>query len=252
MKAFSCAMGVLFFLASPCSGEEAVTGTAPTSYGLNVSRLSQAQVAQGLKQALDKGVQQAIAELGHNDGFLTNLQVRIPMPQQLARVETTLRALGENQLADEFVATMNHAAEQAVAQAAGVFVQAVQQMTIQDAIGIATGPQDSATQFFRRTTQTNLYEKFLPIVRGATDKTGVTATYKRLLGVAGQNRYVGALENLLFNNSSLDLDSYVTDRALDGLYKIVAQEEARIRTNPVARTTQLLQEVFGALTRTGP
>jgi len=206
-------------------------------------------MAQGLMEALDKGVHEAISQLGHDGGFLTNLQVRIPMPQQLATVEKTLRSFGQDKLADDVVASMNHAAEQAVPQATSVFVQALHEMSIGDAAAILTGPEDAATQYFRRTTQTNLHERFLPIVKAATDKTGVTAAYKRLVGSAGQNKYVGRLENLFLKDQTLDIDSYVTDRALDGLFKMIAQEEARIRKDPVSRTSALLRQVFGAVSR---
>jgi hypothetical protein len=201
-------------------------------------------MVQGLKQALERGVQQAIVELGHDGGFLTNLAVRIPMPQKLATVDRTLRRFGENRLADDFVATMNHAAEQAVPEATAVFVDAVQHITISDATAILTGPDDAATQYFRVMTETNLHERFLPIVKSATDRVGVTSAYKRLLGALSGNQYLGALSGILLNNETVDIDSYVTDQALDGLFKMVAREEARIRRDPVARTTELLQRVF--------
>jgi hypothetical protein len=201
----------------------------------------------GLKDALYKGVQQAIVELGHDGGFLTNLNVRIPMPQGLATVERTLRKFGENRLADDFVASMNHAAEQAVPQATAVFVDAVQRITISDATSILSGPEDSATQYFRRTTETNLQQRFLPIVKSATERAGVTSAYKQLLGALNRNQYLGALSGMLLNNQTVDIDAYITERALDGLFKMVAQEEARIRRDPIARTTDLLQRVFGVL-----
>src|SRR5690242_14330932 len=172
------------------SGPNSAIQAQPTSPG-NLNLLSQDQLVQGLREALNKGVQHAVAELGHNGGFLTNLQVRIPMPQKLQTVEKTLRTFGEGQLADEFVATMNHAAEQAVPQATKVFIAAVQGMTIADAKTILTGPDDAATQYFRRVTGTNLYQQFLPIVKSATDTAGVTSMYKRLLGTISQNKYLG-------------------------------------------------------------
>ncbi len=208
---------------------------------------SQDQMAQGLREALNKGVQEALAELGHYGGFLTNLQVRIPMPPKLQTVEKALRSVGESQLADEFIATMNHAAEQAVPQATAVFVEAIQHMTIADAKTILTGPDDAATQYFRRVTETNLYQRFLPIVKSATDSAGVTSTYKRLLDTISQNRYLGVLEGIFMGGQTVDLDAYVTEHALDGVFKMMAREEAQIRRNPIERTTQLLQRVFGAI-----
>ena len=161
-------------------GKKATNETAALPAGLTAS-LSQDQVVQGLKEALGKGVQQAVSRLGHEGGFLTNLDVKIPMPEKLRTVEKTLRALKQDKLADEFVTTMNHAAEQAVPEAAGVFGDAVKGMSIADAKTILTGTNNAATQYFRRTTETNLYAKFLPIVKQATDQTGVTSAYKQLM-----------------------------------------------------------------------
>ncbi len=218
----------------------------PAFSDLGLAGLSQEQVVQGLKEALGKGVQHAVSQLGHDNGFLTNLQVKIPVPEKLQTVERTLRALKQDQVADEFISTMNHAAEQAVPQAASVFGAAVRNLTIADAQAILTGPDDAATRYFRSATETNLYERFLPIVREATGRTGVTASYKRLLNAVSANQYVATLAGLL-NLESLDLDAYVTDQALNGLFKMVADEEKSIRQNPVARTTELLQRVFGAV-----
>ena len=219
----------------------------PSVLGGVLSSLSHDQMVQGLKQALTSGVQSAIRELGHDGGFLTNLNVKIPLPPQLQTIERTLRALKQDQLADEFVAAMNHAAEQAVPSGLEVFGQAISQMTIADAQSILLGPPDAATQYFRRVTETNLFERFLPVVKRATDATGVTATYKKLLQAGNANKYVGAFLGALSNPPSLDIDAYVTNKALDGLFKVVAEEERRIRENPVAQTSELLRRVFGAV-----
>ena len=213
--------------------------------------LSQDPVVQGLKDALAKGLQAAIAGLGHDGGFLTNLNVKIPMPEKLQKVENALRAIKQEKLADDFVITMNHAAEQAVPQAASVFADALKQMTIEDAKSILSGPNDAATQYFQKTTQTNLYASFYPIVQKATAQTGVTAAYKNLMEKANVGQGLGsfgsALGGSLLGQDSMDIDSYVTNTAMDGLFKMVAKEEQQIRQNPVARTTDLLQKVFGAL-----
>lgn len=214
--------------------------------------LSQEQVVQGLKEALGKGVQQAVNQLGHENGFLTNLSVKIPMPEKLQTVEKTLRALKQDKLADDFINTMNHAAEQAVPEAAGVFGDSVKKMTFADAKGILTGTNNAATAYFRATTETNLFVRFLPIVKKATDQTGVTAAYKRLMEQAGGGDSFGALGSFgrsLLGPEATDVDGYVTHKALDGLFKMVAEEEKRIRENPIARTTDLLQKVFGAVTK---
>lgn len=201
--------------------------------------LSQAEIASGLKEALSKGVNHAIANLGKDDGYLNNADVKIPMPPRLQQVEKALRTAGQSKLADEFVATMNHAAEQAVPLAVNIFAGAITNMTVDDAKAILTGPDDAATQYFRKTSEPQLHEQFLPIVREATAKTGVTASYKNLL------QQTGSMTSLLGKDAS-DLDGYVTTKALDGLFKMVAVEEKQIRENPMARTTDLLKKVFGA------
>ncbi len=217
-----------------------------------LAALSQTQMAGGLKDALGNGLQHAVASLGHDGGFLTNVAVKIPVPEKLQSAEKTLRALGQGKLVDDFIATMNHAAEQAVPEAASVFGDAVKQMSIDDAKAVLTGPDDAATQFFRRTTQTNLYARFLPIVQKATTNTGVTSAYKKMLakvngGGSGFGGTLGGLANNYLGADALDVDAYVTNHALDGLFKMVADEEKSIRQNPVARTTDLMKQVFGAV-----
>lgn len=223
------------------TNESALTSSLPAS-------LSQDQVVAGLKEALGKGVQRAVSQLGHDGGFLTNLNVKIPMPEKLRAVEKSLRALKQDKLADDFVTTMNHAAEQAVPEAAAVFGQAVKSMSIAEAKTILTGTNNAATQYFRNATETNLFEKFLPIVKKATDQTGVTSAYKRLTekASAGTSSF-GSLSRSVLGTEAMDVDAYVTNKALDGLFRMVAEEEKRIRENPAARTSELLQTVFGAV-----
>ncbi len=227
------------------------TTTAPGS-GASLAGLTEDQMVGGLKDALGNGLQHAVTQLGHEGGFLTNLNVRIPLPQKLQTVEKTLRAVGQGKLADDFVNTMNHAAEQAVPVAGSVFVDALKQMKIEDAKNVLTGPQDAATQYFQRTTQTNLYAKFYPLVKDATGKTGATAAYKKLMEKAATGDSFGGFTQTLNTFAKqqgveVDVDDYVTNKALDGLFKMVAEEEKRIRQNPVARTTDLLQKVFGSV-----
>jgi hypothetical protein len=217
------------------------TPAAPAS----LTGLSQDQMVGGLKEALGKGVQQAIATLGKPDGFLKDAGVKIPMPERLRKVETTLRTLRQDKLADEFVTTMNRAAEQAVPEAAAVLGDSVKQMSIADAKSVLTGTNNAATQYFRRTSETNLHARFLPIVKAATEKAGVTAAYKRMTDKAGGG--LGGLGGNLLGQSAPDLDDYVTRKALDGLFLKIAEQEKQIRENPVARTTDLLQKVFGAV-----
>ena len=225
-----------------------------SSASTSLSSLSQDQMVGGLKDALSTGVQHAVSELGHDGGFLTNLDVKIPVPEKLQSVEKAARAMGEGAQVDQFEATMNHAAEQAVPAAASVFGDAVKNMSIDDAKAILTGPDDAATQYFQRTTSTNLYAVFLPIVQKATSATGVTSSYKQLMAKvngagssSGMFGSLGGMANKYVGSDALDLDAYVTNKALDGLFKMVAQEEKNIRQNPVARTTDLMKTVFGAV-----
>jgi hypothetical protein len=202
-------------------------------------------VADALKQALGNGVTAAITNLGKPGGFLENPKVKIPMPEKLATVEKTLRSLKQDEYADEFVTTMNRAAESAVPEALPIFTDALKSMTIDDAKKLVSGGDDSATEFFRTKGEKQIQEKMMPIIKEATAKTGVTSAYKKLLEQAGGGG--SFLSKLKINTSSLDVDSYVTQKASDGLFKMIAEEEKRIRENPAARTTQLLENVFGAI-----
>ena len=193
----------------------------------------------GLKEALSNGTQSAINNLGRTDGFFKNPKVRIPMPESLEKVEKTLRKLKQDKTADEFILSMNRAAEQAVPEAATVFSDAIRGMSFEDAKGILQGPDDAATQYFRRSSKDRLTEKMLPIVKTSTSAVGITAKYKHMLDK------MGPLSSLV-DTKSLDIDQYITNKALDGLFKMVAEEEKLIRNDPAARTTTLLEKVFGA------
>lgn len=222
----------------------------PAAAGIG-GALTQDQMVGGLKEALANGVQHAVANLGQSGGFLNDSGVRIPMPASLQKLDKAARALGQGRLADDFIASMNRAAEQAVPEAAAVLGDSVKQMTIADAKSILTGTNNAATQYFRRTSETNLYERFLPIVQKTTEQTGVTSAYKKLAATAsgglGRLGGLGGLGGSISGLEAPDLDSYVTHKTLDGLFLKIAEEEKQIRENPVARTTDLLQKVFGAV-----
>jgi hypothetical protein len=201
--------------------------------------LSNTDMVAGLKEALAKGAQQAIAKLGKQDGFLKNSAVAIPMPESLKKVDKLLRKLGQDKLADQFVATMNHAAEQAVPEASVLFADAINQMSLEDAQAILKGPDDAATQYFRKTSGAKLMERFTPIVEKATNQAGVTNAYKELVKKAGPLAKASGTE--------ADLDGYVANKTVDGLFTMIAAEEKLIRQDPVARSTDLLKKVFGSL-----
>ncbi len=166
------------------------------------------------------------------------------MPQKLQEVEKGLRLIKQDKYADEFIATMNHAAEAAVPEAAPIIGDAIREMTVADAKSILNGPDDAATQYFRKVSESRLKEKMLPIVKQATEKAGVTAAYKNLTGKAGF--LTGFMQK-----EGLDVDQYVTDKAFDGVFKMIAVEEKEIRQNPMARGTDLLKKVFGTVTSPG-
>jgi hypothetical protein len=239
-----------FLVASATSGADLLDQLGlgktkqPGKPGLSLADLSEDQMIQGLKEALSKGVEHAVETLGTEGGFLNDLHVKIPVPATMKKVEKTLRTLGQDKLADEFVTTMNHAAEKAVPEAAAVLGGAVKQMTVADATAIVTGTNNAATQYFRRTSENQLYERLLPIVKKATEETGVTRVYKEMMDKVNAG---GAFGLSFLSKDTTDIDSYVTHKALDGLFLKIGDEEKRIRENPVARTSDLLQKVFGAV-----
>ncbi len=207
--------------------------------GGSAAALDPATAAAGLKQALENGTQHAVASLGRQDGYFGNPRVKIPMPGQLARVDQLLRKLGQGKTADEFVLSLNRAAEAAAPEANAIFLNVIRGMTVTDAVGIVRGPDDSATRYFRDHSETALTEKFHPVVAAATDRVGVTQHYKKFMRQGGTvSRFVDV--------RSLDIDNYVTGKALDGLFLMVADEEKRIRRDPLARSTELLRKVFGS------
>ena len=199
--------------------------------------LTKTEIVEGLKEALSKGTTSAIASLGKKDGFFANRKVKIPMPESLETIEDGLRKIGQDRYAEEFVLTMNRAAEQAVPEAAEIFGNAIRSMSIQDAKGILNGPEDAATKYFKRTSGEKLVNRVLQIVSKATDRAGVTSNYKEMVDKLGfLSRFV--------DTESLDVDRYVTSKAIDGLFLMLAREEKLIRENPAARTTELLKKVF--------
>ncbi|MCG3171334.1 MAG: hypothetical protein CALGDGBN_02934 [Pseudomonadales bacterium] len=216
---------------------EGVTGTAlKPAAGSSTAGLSTREMDGGLREALGVGAERAIRGLGRKGGYLDDPSVRIALPGKLKKLESTLRKLGKGDAVDEFTTTVNRAAEQAVLAAAPIVGDAVREMSIADARHILTGPDDAATAYFRDHTSEELTTAMLPIVRKATANAGVTRSYKRMLDKAG------ALGEALGGN--VDLDEYVTDKTLDGLFLKLADEERNIRRNPAARSTELLKKVF--------
>lgn len=203
------------------------------------SALTSDEIVSGLKEALKVGVDNAVSFLGQSGGYLNHEDVRIPMPASLQKAESLARTLGQDELADEFVVSMNQAAERAVPEALEVFTKAIKQMNFEDAKKILDGPEDAATRYFENKSRDDLTYRFMPIVERATNEVGVTRKYKNFTGSLGPAAG-------LMDTPALDLDAYVTDKALEGLFYVVANEEKKIRENPAARTTEILEKVFGA------
>lgn len=221
-------------------GSEAVSGA-----GLNNKQMSR-----GLKQALSVGAERAVSLLGQSGGFLDDASVRIPLPDSLQTVGKGLRAAGQGKYVDDFETTVNRAAEQAVPETLEIVKKTVRGMTLEDVRGILNGGDSAATDFLRERAGDDLRAAVKPIVSKATDQAGATAAYKTMVdqGAGYVSGLAGNLGGLLGGGqapSSWDLDEYVTDKALDGLFLKLAAEEKAIRENPMARSTDLLKKVFG-------
>ena len=204
-----------------------------------LDRITSRDATAGLKAALEKGSQAAVAALGREDGFFLNPQVKIPLPDSLQRAERLMRRVGAGKYADELVLTMNRAAEAAVPEARQLFVDAVRKMSVQDAKAILTGGDTAGTQYFQRATSQQLHDRFLPIVQRSTARVGLARKY---------NDYAEKGASLgLLKKEHANLDEYVTQRALEGLFVVVAEQEKKIRKDPVGTGTSIIRKVFGAL-----
>jgi len=199
--------------------------------------LSEAKIGSGLKEALKIGTGNAVNLTGRLDGYFMNEAIKILMPEKLKTMEKGLRAIGYGPKVDEFILSMNRAVEGAAPGAKKIFWDAIGEMTFDDARKILAGSNTAATEYFKAKTTDKLTVAFKPIVNQATNEVGVTRQYKEL---------VGKFQTIPFMKSeSFDLDQYVVTKGLDGLFYMVGEEEKKIRTNPAARVTDLLKEVFG-------
>ena len=212
---------------------------ATAAHALSLADISGKDAGGGLKEALTQGAGKAVELLGKQDGFLGNPKVRIPLPENLQKVEGMMRGLGMGKQADELVTAMNRAAEAAVPQARVLLVNSIKQMSLDDAKGILTGGEDSATQYFRRTTSGPLAEKFKPMVRSAIARVKLAEKYDQFAGKAAKFGLV--------REQDAHLENYVTQKTLDGLYLMIAEEEKSIRKDPAGAAGKLARMVFGAL-----
>jgi hypothetical protein len=201
--------------------------------------ISTGDASAGVKEALASGADFAIASLGKDGGFMGNSKVRIPLPGYLQKAESGLRMFGMGKQADQLIETMNHAAEMAVAEAKPVLSESIRKMSVQDAKGILMGGEDSVTQYFRRTSTEQLAAKFMPIVKASTKKVQLADKYNQFAGKAATAG--------LIDKKDADLDNYVTQKAMDGLFAMIAEEEKKLRSDPLGAGSELLKKVFGAL-----
>ena len=205
----------------------------------NLQALTNKDATAGLKAALEKGSGIAVDLLGRTDGFLGNGAVKIPLPESIKKYEGMMRSFGMGKYADQLIVTMNRAAEAAVPEAKKLFVDSIKKMSVQDAKGILTGGQTAGTEYFKRSTTDQLRERFLPIVKKATAKVKLAEKY---------NQYAQkGVKFGLVKKEQANLDDYVTQKALDGLFYMVAEEEKKIRQDPVKAGSEIIKKVFGAL-----
>jgi len=226
---------VLVFQVSACTELQQVLEGA----GVGVSDF---EIASGLKEALQNGVSNQVTSLGIKDGFFKNEMVKILLPQELQKVDQALRDIGLSNLADEGLKVLNRAAEDAVSEAIPIFKEAVLKMTFNDARNILMGPQDAATQYLQGTTTTSLRSKFSPIIQNSFEKVGADRIWNDVITTYNQIPFV--------NKVNPNLTEYTTDEAMKGVFKMVAVEEQKIRTNISSRTSDLLRRVFSLQDKT--
>ena len=210
-----------------------------SAQAVSIAELSQQDTGTALKQALDQGIAMAVAELGKPGGFNNNPEVRIELPGNLAKVASSMKMMGMGSQVEQLEDSMNQAAELAVPQAKALLTNAVKNMTVQDAKSILAGPEDAATQYLDQSSREQLRKSFLPIVKQATDKVGLAKQYNAF---AGQAASLGVIQS-----KDANIENYVTEQTLDGLFEMIAREESNIRQNPADAASKLAKTVFGAL-----
>ncbi len=206
---------------------------------LSIDDLSSSEASRGLKEALIQGAGKAVGKLGAVDGFLGNKEVKIPLPDTMKKAEKAMRMFGMGKQADELVLKMNRAAEAAVPEAKALLVDSVKKMSVADAKGILTGGDDAATQYFKKTTSTAMTDKFLPIVKKATEHVQLAQQYNKFAQMGNKFGVV--------KKDQVNLEQYVTQKTLDGVYLMMAKEEAAIRKDPVGQASSLIKKVFGSI-----
>lgn len=232
MKKIFIPLVALCLTLSGCAELQQAVSQLPQAGGI----LSTADIAAGLREALDKGIEKQVSKLTQTDGFYKNQLVKILLPPELQKVDKTLRDIGLASLADEGLKVMNRAAEDAVKEATPIFVTAVKNITFTDAKNILMGNDEAATSYLKKSTSSQLYTKFSPVIKSSFSKVGADKVWNNI--ISKYNKVP------LVNKVNPDLTDYVTNEALDGVFKMIAVEEKDIRNNIAARTSPLLKKVF--------
>ncbi|PWL27238.1 DUF4197 domain-containing protein [uncultured Roseivirga sp.] len=226
---------LMSLLVMSCSSQAQILEKAKGLLGGDAA-FTKEEAANALKQALEQGTVKGVSVVSQVDGYLKNPEIKIPFPPEAENVEQKLRAIGLGNQVDEAVESLNRAAEDAASEAKDIFITAIKALTIQDAINIVKGEQDAATRFLERTTTAELTAKFSPIINSSLQKVNATKYWGDVMGTYNKIPFVKKVET--------DLTAYVTQKAIDGLFVMIANEELNIRQNPAARTTELLKKVF--------
>ena len=224
-------------LLSSCASNAQLLKDVGKILGEQNGALTETDAAAGIREALIKGTGEGVAFVSALDGYFGNPEIKIPFPPEARNVESKLRAIGLGSKVDEAVLSINRAAEAAATEAKPIFISAIRAMTIRDAIGIVKGSDNAATAYLQRTTSAELNAKFQPVIKSSLDKVNATKYWTEL--ITAYNKIP------LVEKMNPDLTSYVTGKAIDGLFVMVAREELKIRKDPLARTTELLKRVFG-------
>ena len=216
-----------------------VTEATSNKKTVSTTNLSDQDVTRGLKDALVEGAAKAVFSLGRTDGFLLNEKVRIPLPESLQKAESVMKAFGQGKRLEELKTSLNRAAEAAVPEAKTLLVDAIKKMSVADAQAVLTGGEDAATKYFRQATESKLHERFLPVVGKTVNRYKLTDQYNRIAGNASKAGLIG--------KEQADMAEYVTAKALDGLFLMIAEEEKAIRRDPLGRSSEYVRKVFGSL-----
>lgn len=221
--------------------DKVTSSSSKSGASAGVDALSNDEASGGLKEALSQGVEKAVSSLGASNGFFGNKEVKIPLPDSLKKIEKGMKFIGMGKQSDELILKMNRAAEAAAPEAKALLVSSIKKMSLADAKAILTGPDDAATQYFKKTTSSDMGNKFLPIVTKATEKVQLAQTYNKYAEMGSKFGVV--------DKEDANIEQYVTNKALDGLYLMIAKEEAAIRKDPIGQASSLLKKVFGAVAK---